>query len=406
MSLSSDLISRFVTATKDNNSYKGETSAYGTIVVYGEDTYVKLDGSELLTPIVSTTEVNDGERVVVSLKNHTATVTGNIDNPAVGVRRAEGMESRIEQTAEQIRLEVSNEVAKLESSITLTASEIRSEVEDEINGINSLLTQTASDIRAEVSDEASRLEAQISLNSNKITTLVTNQDEFSKFQQTVEGFSFMNKGGTVKISDGDINLTGAITFSDLSSDVASEIENAMSTANSAWNTANSAYSTADTASYNAGRAISKAETAEEVAAEAKKLAQNISLPDYLHETYIDSTTIVSPVIVGGTLYAVGQDAWTEMTSSGLSIYTDGIAEPKIQLLNYDKVIYLVLGSGAYTDGSETGQFYITKYTTGTDITYYSGDYSGLYASLIFTDSGNIIARRENPDGTVNEQTLI
>lgn len=81
MELSNDLISQFVKATKDDTKSKSESTVYGTIVYDGR-TYVKIDGSELLTPVSTTTDVEDGERVTVLIKDHTATVTGNISSPA------------------------------------------------------------------------------------------------------------------------------------------------------------------------------------------------------------------------------------------------------------------------------------------------------------------------------------
>lgn len=82
MALSSDLISEFVKVTKDDMKDKKETTVYGTAVVKDGVTYVKLDGSELLTPISSTADAKDGERVSVLIKNHTATINGNRTSPA------------------------------------------------------------------------------------------------------------------------------------------------------------------------------------------------------------------------------------------------------------------------------------------------------------------------------------
>lgn len=81
MSLSSDLISQFVKATKDDTKNAAETTVYGTIVYDGKP-YVKIDGSDLLTPISTTADVKDGDRVTVMIANHTATVTGNITSPS------------------------------------------------------------------------------------------------------------------------------------------------------------------------------------------------------------------------------------------------------------------------------------------------------------------------------------
>lgn len=82
MDLSNELISQFVKATKDSKTTKSESTVYGTTVVYDGRTYVKLDGSDLLTPVITTTDVNSDERVTVMIKDHTATITGNISSPA------------------------------------------------------------------------------------------------------------------------------------------------------------------------------------------------------------------------------------------------------------------------------------------------------------------------------------
>lgn len=82
MNLSSELISQFVKATKDDKEVKNESTVYGTTVEYNGDMYVQLDGSEILTPISTTADTKAGERVMVMIKNHTATITGNISSPA------------------------------------------------------------------------------------------------------------------------------------------------------------------------------------------------------------------------------------------------------------------------------------------------------------------------------------
>ena len=82
MSLSNELISQFVKATKDDRKTNTEATVNGTVVSYGGKTYVKLDGSDLLTPVRTTTDVKDDERVTVLIKDHTATITGNMSSPA------------------------------------------------------------------------------------------------------------------------------------------------------------------------------------------------------------------------------------------------------------------------------------------------------------------------------------
>ena len=85
MGLSRDLIMQFVKATKDKDDAKKETTVYGTIIESNGSQYVQLDGSELFTPISKTSDVRDGDRVTVLIKNHTAVVTGNLSSPSARV---------------------------------------------------------------------------------------------------------------------------------------------------------------------------------------------------------------------------------------------------------------------------------------------------------------------------------
>lgn len=96
MSLTSDLISQFVKVTNDRKDTVDETTVYGTIVVEVDGSkYVKLDGSDLLTPISKTTNVESDDRVTVMIKKHTAIVTGNLSSPAARTAEVEATDSKI-----------------------------------------------------------------------------------------------------------------------------------------------------------------------------------------------------------------------------------------------------------------------------------------------------------------------
>ena len=84
MSLSYDLISEFVKITNDKKENTKEGTVYATVVNTSGEKYVKIDGSDLLTPIDTTAGIEDQERVTVMIKDHKATVTGNITSPSVG----------------------------------------------------------------------------------------------------------------------------------------------------------------------------------------------------------------------------------------------------------------------------------------------------------------------------------
>lgn len=83
MNLSSDLISQFAKITNDGNERKTEeVTLYGEIVQFGDSLCVKLDGSNELTPAITTTAIKVGDRVSAVIKNHTAIITGNFSDPA------------------------------------------------------------------------------------------------------------------------------------------------------------------------------------------------------------------------------------------------------------------------------------------------------------------------------------
>ena len=81
MSLSDDIISQYVEVNAEEKEKKEET-LLGKIVSYNGKQYVKLDGSDQLTPIASTSSVDADDRVTVLLKNHSAIVTGNLSYPS------------------------------------------------------------------------------------------------------------------------------------------------------------------------------------------------------------------------------------------------------------------------------------------------------------------------------------
>lgn len=89
--LSNELISQFVKITQSDNTRSKQSMGYGTVVINGDTTYVRFDGSELLTRVKTTTELKDGERVVVTIKNHEAIVTGNTSSPSVGQGTIDGI---------------------------------------------------------------------------------------------------------------------------------------------------------------------------------------------------------------------------------------------------------------------------------------------------------------------------
>ena len=140
MGLSSDLISQFVKITKDQTTVKKESTVYGTTVKYQDKIYVKLDGSDLLTPVETTADMKDGERVTVMIKDHTATVTGNITSPSAS-------STVVKQVATDVEV-LSQTVGEFDSVI---ANVVTTEILNaEIANINTLIANNATITNAEI----------------------------------------------------------------------------------------------------------------------------------------------------------------------------------------------------------------------------------------------------------------
>ena len=83
MALSQNLVNEFVKTMNPEPDRVKETTLEGVYrkTVDGVE-YVKLDGSEIWTPVTSVVGANNDDRVRVTIKNHTAMVTGNITSPS------------------------------------------------------------------------------------------------------------------------------------------------------------------------------------------------------------------------------------------------------------------------------------------------------------------------------------
>ncbi|RHT38304.1 hypothetical protein DW790_05460 [Firmicutes bacterium AM31-12AC] len=111
MNLSYDIISQFAkVVNSDKKEKNSESTVYGVIVADGNgNRYVKLDGSDQLTPLsdderpsADSTTANTaiGDRVAVTIKNHTATITGNTSSPSVRTDDFDELHSGVEQIVE------------------------------------------------------------------------------------------------------------------------------------------------------------------------------------------------------------------------------------------------------------------------------------------------------------------
>lgn len=245
------------------------------------------------------TSISSQANEISSIKQDAASIKLSVENLDKNVN------STIEQTAESIRSEVADEVSGLRSTIEQTASSIRSEIDDEVEGLYSTIEQTAESIRSEISgyDGAiSRIEQKVDgitlevSNGETSSTikLMSGETEISSETIKLTGvvtFSGLADGTTTidgaciktgTINAARLNLTGAISWSDLGSGVQTEITDAQDIAIDAQDTADDAYSYSLNAYYTADN--------------ASALAQKIANGTFSGGTFIDGTTIYSPTI--------------------------------------------------------------------------------------------------------------
>ena len=82
MVLSEELVANFVKSTNDKKTTSSEATVYGTVRIEGDKKYVQIDGSSIKTPVNTTSDISDDDRVIVLIKNHEATIIGNVSSPS------------------------------------------------------------------------------------------------------------------------------------------------------------------------------------------------------------------------------------------------------------------------------------------------------------------------------------
>ncbi len=160
MPLSSELVSQFAKLTSNKPKEEKESTVYGTTVIQNGNKYVKLDGSELLTPASFTTNIADGERVTVLIKNHMAIVTGNITSPAARTDEVEEVGDKAD-AAEAAVKELAADNIKVKQKLEAQEGTIKDLTSDNVTIKNKLDAQEASigNLKVENASIAGKLEA-------------------------------------------------------------------------------------------------------------------------------------------------------------------------------------------------------------------------------------------------------
>ena len=135
MSLDKKVIKDFVAAVNKKEETKTPTILTGTVHREGGTVSVKIDGSESLTPVSTVINVEDGERVTLTIENHKAMITGNLSSPAARTKEVEGLKKVVTDKVDTAQLkaikaevgEISGDVANFKETTTekLTAQDAK-----------------------------------------------------------------------------------------------------------------------------------------------------------------------------------------------------------------------------------------------------------------------------------------
>lgn len=228
MTLNSDLVSQFVKVTRDEVDVKVESTVYGTIVEHDGSKYVKLDGSDLLTPISSTTDVADGERVTVMIKDHTAVVTGNISSPSASSNSVQKIGTKITEVEILIADKVStkefdsvngridnlvSENVIIKNQLTANSADIDEVKADNVT-INEKLTAHTADIEDLETHKLSATDAELKYAEIKeleaIDISVRNLNgDYATFKQTTTDKLEANEASIDKLEANKLSATDA-----------------------------------------------------------------------------------------------------------------------------------------------------------------------------------------------------
>lgn len=265
------------------------------------------------------------------------------------------------KTEGQTTKQFTHQIAETKSLISKTSEEILLQVENELEGLSSSFSVQLDNITGRVNGLDGEF-AELSLTLDGLTVTDSTGKTVingSMIQTSNLYVNAANISGTLQANQ--INLTGAITWGDLDSDVEDRI-------NDAYNT-----------------------------------AHDNQLPYYIKSTYIDSARIESPEIYGGEIYAVnGNGAYAKMDDDAFSLMYEGSSIPRavLQVSNTEATLVLGVGNGTEQDA---GRFFITKSSIGggaAAILYMLGGYDSV--GMAFTNNGEIIFNANKVSGLYME----
>lgn len=102
MALSEDIVSQFAKAIVPKEEPK-EATINGTFKTINGKEYVQLDGSDILTPVETSVVAETDDRVKVLIKEHSATVIGNITSPSARSKDLNTLKDEVDEFGNTIQ---------------------------------------------------------------------------------------------------------------------------------------------------------------------------------------------------------------------------------------------------------------------------------------------------------------
>lgn len=232
MALSHEVVSQFAKLV-DNQPKKDEgVTVKGTYKIIGDIEYVQLDGSDVLTPVESTVEAKTGERVQVLIKDHFATVTGNISSPAARSKDVKDLADTVDEQGNTIQqmdntiIQQGNSIIQMNTSInqhetTINQHETKiNQQGDQIVSINNTVIAQGNSIEANHNaiiaqgNEIDSMNNTITAHGNSITsmnnTLQQHDNRITQNSNTItqQGNTITQQGNKITEIDNTVQTQG------------------------------------------------------------------------------------------------------------------------------------------------------------------------------------------------------
>lgn len=207
MALSQDLVSQFAKLTNNNKKQNTDTTVKGTYKTIDGKEYVQIDGSDIWTPVTSTVEAETGERVTVLLKDHTATVTGNISSPSARTKTVQNLKDEVDEHGNTIK-QLDNSITQQGNSIIQINNNIKQQndtinsFENTIDSQNNVIQQLDNTIKQH-NDSITSMNNTITQHGNQISSMnntIESQNNTIKQQGdtiTSQGNIISQQGNTI-----------------------------------------------------------------------------------------------------------------------------------------------------------------------------------------------------------------